>query len=262
LTSIIEKRSSLHNELNAVTQENSRLKSRIEQLEMLANLGMATCMIAHEFSNLLTPLVNYAALAQKYPDEKALTEKALSKTVANSRRASEIMESLLAVANGQNHQKQDCDLNIMVENVFKCLCRDFSKDGITVKIEIPKGLQIRCVPVQLQQVIMNLVLNARDAMLLGGGTLTITAERSDRATCICVTDTGRGIRPEDLNKVFEPFYSTKEQSSQIAAGVCGLGLAFCRKIVEAHNGSISATSQPEGETTFRINLPGEGLGNS
>jgi len=261
LTSIIEKRSSLHNELNAAKQENSRLQSRIEQLETLANLGMVTCMIAHEFNNLLTPLVNYAALAQKYPDEKSLTEKALRKTVENSQRASEIMNSLLAVANGQNRQKQDSDLNIMLEKVFKCLCRDFSKDKIIIRINIPKGLLIRCVPVELQQVLMNLILNARDAMLPGGGALTITADQSDHSTCIRVTDTGGGIRPTDLDKVFEPFYSTKEQSEQNATGACGVGLAFCRKVIEAHNGSIWATSQPEGGTTFQISLPRTGSGN-
>jgi len=262
LTSIIEKRSSLHNELNAAKQENSRLKSRIEQLETLANLGMAVSMIAHELNNLLTPLVNYAALAQKYPGEKALTEKALRKTVDNSRQAAEIMDSLLAMANGKNRQQKDCDLNILLDKVFKCLCRDFSKDRITVKINIAKGLRIRCVPVEFQQVLMNLILNARDAMLGVGGTLTITADQSEHTTSLRVTDTGRGIRADDLNKVFEPFYSTKQHSEQIATGASGLGLAFCRKVVEAHNGSISVTSESKGETTFQISLPRPSSGNS
>jgi len=167
LTSIIEKRVSLHKHLESQQRENSALRSQISRLQALANIGTATCMIAHEINNLLTPLGSYAVLALNNPDDKGLIEKALRKAVGNSGRASEIMESMLVLANGETLEKKRVRLNTLVEGVFNCLCRDFTKDGITVNIEISRDLTVWVVPVQIQQVIMNLILNARDAMLPG-----------------------------------------------------------------------------------------------
>jgi len=136
------------------------------------------------------------------------------------------------------------------------LCRDFGKDGITVEIQIPRGLSIWAVPVQIQQVLMNLILNARDAMLPGGGTLTIRAADKIDTVHIEVSDTGCGIEPDDLANIFDSFFTTKndEKASSENCG-SGLGLAFCKKVIEAHNGSISVESEPAMGSTFKISLP-------
>lgn len=254
MTSIIEKRLSLHQLLARKEQETAALRLQNLQLQALANLGSATCMIAHEINNLLTPLSTYAALAARNPADRALVEKALDRTVRNCQRASKVMDSLLGLANGQRQQREHVQVKALVEEVFTGLCRDFQKDGITVEVRVGDDLQLSCVPVQIQQVLMNLILNARDAMLPGGGILTVSASQSDGQVTIEVRDTGSGIPAEDLKNIFRPFFTTKSRKDGSAGG-SGVGLAFCRRIVEAHNGEIDVESEPGRGSSFRIRLP-------
>ena len=256
MTRIIEKRLCLHRTLTEQQRQNNALKSRLTQLQPLAGIGTATSIIAHEINNLLTPLAGFAALALNNPDDKALTEKALQKTARNCERASKITESILAMANGRTQPRQNARLTALLEDVFACLCRDFAKDGITVEIRLPESLTVWAVPIQLQQVLMNLILNARDAMLPAGGILTIkAAERAD-AVLIEVADTGRGIELADLKNIFEPFFTTKmDRTSPSRNPGSGLGLVFCKEIIDAHHGSISVESEPARGTTFKITLP-------
>lgn len=255
MASLIEKRRSLHRSMQLGEDENLQLKTQLCQLQPLANIGSASSMIAHEINNLLTPLGTYADLALLHLDDSVLVEKALRKAVVNCRRISRVMESVLALASGKEQTREDCTVEELVEDVFSCLCRDFSKDGIVIKTEIPDGLWIHVVTVQLQQVIMNLILNAREAMLERGGTLTLSAARVGENVRISVRDTGHGIPPEDLERIFTSFYSTKN-SSQSATECCGtgLGLAFCKTVVDAHQGSLSVESQVGQGTAFHITL--------
>lgn len=254
MTSIIAKRRSLHKSLKDQSKLNNALNFQIGQLQALANIGVSTCMIAHEINNLLTPLANYATLAINNPDDKELTQKALRKTADNSLRATKVMDSILAMANGQNQTKENTLLKDMVDQIFSCLCRDFTKDRITVKIDIPEHLTIHVVPVEIQQVIMNLILNARDAMLSTGGTLTIIAAEKDQAVEIKISDTGCGIPPEDMEKIFNPFFTTKANSATENSG-SGLGLAFCKRVMDSHAGAIKVESTQNSGTTFELNLP-------
>ncbi len=258
MTRIIEKRLSLHKNLEIQQLQNNSLKLQIGQLQALANIGVTTCMIAHEINNLLTPIANYAALALSNPDDKSLTNKVLQKTVRNCQRTTKIMESILGLANGENLERKNTLLITLVDEIFSCLCRDFAKDRINVKIQIPENLTVWAVPIEIQQVIMNLILNARDAMMQHGGTLTITALQNSVTTKIEVSDTGSGIDEVNLKKIFEPFFTTKhrEESSSQNSG-SGLGLAFCKKIIDEHNGSITVESKQAEGTTFRIILPGK-----
>ena len=262
MTSIIEKRVSLHRRLADHQELNNALKSQITQLQALANVGTITPMIAHEMNNLLTPLGNYAALALDNPDDKLLVEKALVKMVQSCKRASKIMQSMLAMADGKTQEKKNSRLIALVQEIFTCLCRDFAKDGITVETRIPEDLTVWGVPVQIQQVLMNLILNARDAMLPRGGILTVkTTEKTD-AVEIEVTDTGEGIEPADLKNIFDSFFTTKtnKNTSSEYSGA-GLGLAFCKKIIEEHEGLISVESKPTKGSKFKIILPKHQSGN-
>ena len=253
---IIQKRRALHESLAKQGQENEALRVQNLQLQVLANLGSATALIAHEINNLLTPLANYAALAVRNPQDSDLVAKALDKTVSNCQRASRLMDSVLAMANGQTEQAESTEVRAMVNSVFDCLCRDFQKDGIRVVLHIDDGLSVTCVPVQIQHVLMNLILNARDAMLPGGGTLTVTATQDGPVLEIAVGDTGSGIAPENIEKVFEPFFTTKtKRNNGSSHSGSGVGLAFCRQVVEAHKGEISVTSRVGQGSTFRVRLP-------
>ena len=256
MTSIIEKRLSLHQRLARQEQENASLKSQNAQLQALANLGSATCMIAHEINNLLTPLATYATLAVQNPEDAPLVEKVLDKTARNCQRASKIMDSMLGLANGSKQHCERVNVRALVDEVFTCLCRDFQKDGIRVEIVLPDTLQVFCVPVQIQQVLMNLVLNARDAMLEGGGTLKVSASQNGSHLEIAVSDTGAGIVAENLPHIFRPFFTTKSgQDRPTEFSGSGVGLAFCKRVVDAHGGEISVTSEPGRGSAFRIRLP-------
>ncbi|MHC4755268.1 MAG: sensor histidine kinase, partial [Planctomycetota bacterium] len=223
--------------------------------QALANVGISTSMIAHEVNNILTPLPNYAALARTNPDDRELAEKAFSIIERNSLRAIEIIQSILAIVNGETREKQLSNLTKLVSDIFDCLSRDFSKDGITVKTEIPEDMTVWGVPVEIQQVLMNLILNSRDSMLGVGGILTIRAEPDGDNAHIIVSDTGSGIEKENLDKIFEPFFTTKRENSGVSNSGSGLGLAFCKQVVEEHGGSISVQSGPESGTVFSIILP-------
>jgi two-component system NtrC family sensor kinase len=256
LTSIIEKRLSLHKQLENHKQETEDLRSEINSLQGPANIGLATCMIAHEINNLLTPIANYATLALNNIDDKALTEKTLHKTEKNCRRASQIMESILTISNGQKQKRQKVKLSVLLEEVFSCLCRDFCKDNIKIDIKIPKDLTINVVPVQIQQVLMNLILNARDAMIPKGGSLTLKCKNTLDHIQITVKDTGCGIGHEHLDKIFDSFYTTKGQgNSESNSSGFGFGLAFCKRIIEEHQGDISVESELGKGTQFTIILP-------
>jgi signal transduction histidine kinase len=254
LASIIEKRLSLHKYIEEIKQENEALKSQLTQIQHLANTGTISHMIAHEINNLLTPLKNYAAVALDNSDDKSFIEKALQKTVRNCERASNIMESMLAIANGQTQEKENARLLVLVEEIFTCLCRDFTKDGISVEIQIPEELTIRCVPVQIQQVLMNLIINARDSMLQRGGILRIAATENSDEVKIEVSDTGEGIEPDDLKNIFNSFFTTKKYNTSEYSGA-GLGLAFCKRIITEHDGMISVESAPSMGSKFKIILP-------
>ena len=256
LTSIIEKRISLHKFLTDLQEENNALKSQIAQLQVLANMGTISYMIAHEINNLLTPVKSYASLAVGNPEDRALAEKALQKAVQNCERASEIMTSMLALANGKMDEKKDARLVTLIEEVFTCLCRDLRKDGIVVNIQVPEDLTVGAVPVQIQQVLMNLILNARDAMLPRGGVLTIKAQEKADAVQIEVADTGEGIESENLKNIFESFFTTKAGKNLLSErSGAGLGLAFCKKIIDAHGGCICVESKVGEGSTFKITLP-------
>jgi signal transduction histidine kinase len=252
---ILEKRQSLHQRLATQQQLSEQLRSQLGHMQALANIGMISAMIAHEMNNILTPLGNYAYLAMKHPEDSQLTRKALEKTTINSRRAARILESMLAMANGRPRKMDWHPVKAMIEEIFSCLARDFSKDRIKVVVDIDDELMVFAEDICLQQVLMNMILNAREAMSPKGGALTISARQDAGSVRIEIADTGCGIEQCDLAKIFQPFFTTKTESSQAARHGAGLGLAFCKRVVEAHNGAISVDSQPGCGTTFRITLP-------
>ena len=256
LASITEKRLSLHRRVEIQRHQNESLKFQLAGLQHLANIGTVSHMIAHEMNNLLTPLKSYATFALEHPDDQALAQKALQKTVHNSERASKIIESMLALVNGRTQERTEEKLRDLIEDVFICLCRDFTKDGITVDIQIPDDLRVNVVPVQIQQMFMNLILNARDAMLTRGGVLSIQAVEKMDVVEIAVRDTGNGIDPKDMKNIFTRFFTTKKEEQRNAEySGNGLGLAFCKMVIDGHEGSISVESESGHGSTFKIRLP-------
>jgi len=254
LTSLLDRRLSLHRHLAEQTQVNTELELQLEQMQALATIGMVSAMAAHEMNNILTPVSNYARLCIKHPDDKQLVQKAIKKAIVNTENASKILESLLAMANGKQQEKRPHCLRHLVDQVFTCIARDFSKDKIKVIIDIPDDFEVWGEGVCLQQVLMNLILNARESMLDSGGQLMISAQEMDDYVLLTVSDTGCGIESHNLKRIFEPFFTTKNQTTFQQSGT-GLGLCFCKKVVENHRGTISVESQQHEGTTFKISLP-------
>jgi signal transduction histidine kinase len=258
LQTLVQKRLCLHKRLISEQERNNQLQQQLGQVQPLANIGIISCMIAHEINNLLTPVGNYAQLALNNLSDEELVVKTLQKTVRNYERAVMLQDSMLAMTNGEKQEKQNCPLKSMVDEVFYCMCRDFRKDRINVDVKVPQELKIWAVPVQIQQVLMNLILNGREAMLPEGGTLTITGRQTADKSFIEVADTGRGINQTEINNIFKPFFTTKKTHKDGTRKTGGLGLAFCKKIVDAYGGSICVDSQPGRGTKFTIALPRDG----
>lgn len=228
----------------------------------VATLGILAGMIAHEFNNLLTPVMSYAHLAINAPDDRELVEKALARVIDGTGQVSKIASSILGFLR-QDDQLQTADVNRVVDEAFLCMARDPEKSGVRVIRRLPEGLRVRMRPIALQQVLLNLFINAIQAMKGRGGTLEIATDSSgDEAgrICIRIRDTGPGIQPDLAHKLFEPLASypvinadTGQDETPIRR--TGLGLAVCRRLVEEVGGAISAKSAVSMGTTFTIDLP-------
>lgn len=236
---------------------NDQLASQLEKLQSLANLGLVSAMIAHEMNNILTPIGNYAKLALAHPDDIPLTGKALSKAAANCSRAGKILESMLAMAGSKRTPAEKHTVKDMVDEVFVLLARDFTKDRITVNIDIAEDVALFCEKISFQQALMNLILNAREAILeknAGPGTIDIRARADADSVRIEIQDNGCGIAPEHQDRIFEPFFTSKDTKLQSSNAGAGLGLAFCKRVVEALDGCLYAKSTAGQGATFEIVL--------
>jgi signal transduction histidine kinase len=145
----------------------------------------------------------------------------------------------------------------LVDDVLLVMARDPQKDGMALRVQVQPDLCVDGDPVQLEQVLLNLLINARQAMLGKGGSLTIKASQPEAGdeVKIQVIDTGPGIPEKLLSKIFQPFFTTKGTARKGEAKGTGLGLAICKEIVEHHRGRIEVQSQVGKGTTFTILLP-------
>ena len=249
MTNLLENRKSLHQQIVDSQMQFEALGTLLQQLQPLANLGMAWAMTAHELNNLLTPIVSYAQLALQNPHDTELSEKALKKAERLSTQAGEMLEKVMLLANPGSIQTKTCKVSAFLDDVFSCIGRDFSKDKIKLILEVDTELCVTVDANSFRQVMMNLILNARHAMRERGGTLRIAASEKAEFTGIEISDTGCGIDPDKLHHIFTPFYTDGKDNGN------GLGLAFCQKVIESHDGCISVDSQLGHGTHFKILLP-------
>ncbi len=231
------------------------LKAQVRQAQQLAGLGTAAAMIAHEVNNLLTPILSYSKAALD-ADDAALQTKALTVTLKNVRTLVAMSERVLEISAAKPAKCEAVFVRAVVEDAVASLCRDLSKDGIRLVIEVHESLTVWVDPLQLRQVLFNLFLNAREAMAPShGGRLGISASRQNDKIVIEVRNTGDAIPPGFLLHIFDPFQSSKGPQRDGRTRCGGLGLALCRDLVEENNGTISVTSSPETGTRFTITLP-------
>jgi signal transduction histidine kinase len=236
------------------SSEADQLRQQLMQAQRLSSVGALASSVAHEFNNILTTIINYAKIASKTDDDAARTQ-ALEKILKGSQRAATIINSMLGFARNKSALREMTDLASLVEEVLILCEKDLSKHRVQVETHFHDRPQAPVVPGQIEQVLLNLVINARQAMPRGGRLrLEVRVNPRIRMAEVRVSDTGIGITPEKLRLIFEPFYTTKEPDEHGHGGT-GLGLSVCRQIIEQHHGRIRVESLVGKGSTFTVKLP-------
>ena len=235
--------------------ETEQLRQQLLQAQKLSSVGALASSVAHEFNNILTTIINYARLGLRNPHDEASRTQALEKILKGSQRAATVIASMLGFARNGSTQRQDTDLAALVDELLVLTEKDLSKHRIHVEKRFHGRPRALVVPSQIEQVLLNLIINARQAMPRGGYLRLEVRENVEQALVeIKVGDTGLGIPPERLRLIFEPFFTTKEPDSDGHGGT-GLGLSVCRQIVEQHQGRIRVESLVGKGSTFTLKLP-------
>jgi PAS domain S-box-containing protein len=242
--------------------DRKRLEDQLVQAQKMESVGRLAGGIAHDFNNLLSPILMLAdmALLENDPSDPTYADWEQVRTAAM--RAKDLTQQLLAFGRKQVLKVKNIDLNQVVSESYEILSRLIREDiEIELHLTTSPGT-VRADPTQIQQVLMNLAINARDSMPEGGNLIISTREvvldnastsgpeqvEPGRHVCLCVRDTGAGMDPKILEHIFEPFFSTKGQGT-------GLGLSMVHGIVRQHGGHITVESEPGHGTEFRIFLP-------
>lgn len=230
------------------------LQQQLLQAQKMSTVGALASSITHEFNNILTTIINYAKLGLRHKDA-ANREKAFDKILAAGQRASKITTGLLAYARRGGDRREPVDLVDLAQDVLVLIEKDLQMHRVRLQTQFdahPVAVVNAC---QIQQVLLNLIVNARQAMD-GGGTLTVSVRSNAESGFaeIAVRDTGKGIPAENLRKIFDPYFSTKTADAQGQGGT-GLGLALAREVIEGHLGRIRVESTVGQGTTFTLKLP-------
>jgi two-component system, cell cycle sensor histidine kinase and response regulator CckA len=244
--------------------ERKRLEAQFLQAQKMEGIGRLAGGVAHDFNNLLTAIMSYTELARDGLAPGDPVSEDLDEVTRAARRAADLTSQLLAFARKQIIEPQALNLNNLLEGMDRLLRRVIGED---VELQIrpaPELGYVKADPGQIEQVLINLAVNARDAMPNGGKLIVETRDVTLDAACaeqhigmgpgayvlIEVSDTGVGMDAETQRQVFEPFFTTKERGRGT-----GLGLATCYGIIKQHGGSIALYSEAGFGSTFKIYLP-------
>ncbi|MDB5392395.1 MAG: ATP-binding region ATPase domain protein [Planctomycetaceae bacterium] len=240
--------------LATLEKQIAELQSQLMESQKLSTVGALAASITHEFNNILTTVINYAKLGLRHKDDEQ-RDKAFNKILAAAQRASRITTGMLAYARNKSERRDEINLAQLVDEVLLLVEKDLEVNRVKVEV-IVQGEPRAVINVgQLQQVVLNLIINARQAMKEGGRlTITVKSNREEGWAEIAVKDSGTGIPAENLKKIFERFFTTKSADSQGQGGT-GLGLALCRDVIESHQGRIRVESTVGKGTTFTLKLP-------
>jgi len=231
------------------------LRAQLETLQRYAAVGTMTAVVAHEMNNLLTPLLSYSQYVLT-KDDPALWRKALERNVRRGEQLARLCGNILSTSSSGPRRIETVQVRPLVEELLDISGRDWSKDKIATQIEIEPGTAVRADVGHLQQVLLNLLINARQALRPKGGRLTVSASIENDRVTISVTDNGPGITAENLPHIFDPFFSTKQTSTDAGqSNNAGLGLHISRNLVQQMQGTLEADSTAGQGATFRITLP-------
>ncbi len=230
----------------------NRLRARVARAEQLAEVGTLTGGLAHEIKNpLSTVLLNLQLLQEELGPSDPGQSRIINRLATVSREATrlrDILDDFLKYAGKIELRRESVDLNALLEELVDFFSPQAQLNRVQVRFKPqPGGLRVNIDPRLIKQTVLNLMLNAMQAMG-GGGELILSAGKSDSSAVIDVIDTGPGIPADQQEKIFQAYYSTKK-------GGTGLGLAMARRIVEEHGGQISLRSEVGKGSDFSIRLP-------
>ncbi len=235
--------------------ERIELESQLSQAEKLSSIGLLAAGVAHEVNTPLAVISSYAQMLSKQVNADPKKAELLEKITKQTFRASEIVNSLLNFSRTSSSEFNNVDLNRVIQDTLTLLEHQFK----TARINVVPELHPHLPPIlgntgKLQQVFLNLFLNARDAMP-AGGTLTITTGNGHNVR-VTVADTGSGIAQEHIHRIYDPFFTTKSKQPKTGhSGGTGLGLSVTYGIIQEHAGKIHVDSAPGQGTTFTMEFP-------
>jgi signal transduction histidine kinase len=247
----------LRAEVASLQSEIAALRGDLLEARKQATLGGLLGTTTHEFNNALTTILNYARLGIRHRDQPT-RDKALERILSAGTWAAKITASVLSMSRNRSSRFEPLDLHVLVEDVLVLLEREMMKYRVQVEREFAPVPRVSANPGQLQQVLLNLMVNARQAMPEGGRLiLRLSHDEATGFVDLMVRDTGSGMPPDVLRRIFEPRFSTKSGPDETGKGGSGLGLTACREIVEAHRGRIRVESAPGKGTAVTVRFPAD-----
>jgi len=227
-----------------------QLEEQLQISEKMASIGLLAAGVAHEVNTPLTGISSFTQMLLQGAEPDDPKTKVLEKIERQTFRAAKIVNGLLNLARPAQTDSAAVDVNVVINDVLVLLEHQLRNGRIQVRKELnPSPLLVQGVEYKLQQVFLNLCLNARDAMPRGGW-LTIATREDEAGAIVEVADTGSGIPPEQLSRIYDPFFTTKE----LGKGT-GLGLSITYGIVQEHGGTITCDSAIGQGTRFTLALP-------
>jgi len=241
----------LENRVGERTRELQVVQDQLIHAGKMAALGELAAGVAHEINNPLTGVLTFSSLLLKKIDDNHPWKKDLDTIVQQTSRCRNIVKGLLDFARQRKPDKKEWDMYRLIENTVTLVEKQAPFRNIQIVKEFERKVPSLFVDGdQIQQVFMNILLNAADAMGENGGTLTIRTDLRDGMAEVAFSDTGHGISKEHISKLFDPFFTTK----QTGKGT-GLGLAISYGIIQSHSGDIKVESELGKGSTFRVRLP-------
>ncbi len=230
--------------------EKVRLEDQLLQVEKMSSLGLLAAGVAHEINTPITGISSYAQMLLKDTPDDDARKPILEKIEKQTFRAAEIVNGLLNFARMNGSEFSDLDLNRLIRESLSLLEHQLRQNHVEIEYSPDQSIPLVYGNAgKLQQVFVNLFLNARDAMPTGG-TLKVATSKNDTMVVVDIRDSGVGISPENIRKIYDPFFTTKSTGKGT-----GLGLAVTYGIIQEHGGRIFVDSVPAQGTHFTLKLP-------
>jgi two-component system NtrC family sensor kinase len=227
-----------------------QIQEQLLNSEKLAAMGRLTSQIAHELNNPLYGIMNTLELLKSEISPASKRRKVLEMALSETVRLSDLLRKMLSFSKPDQEERQIVDINTILDEILLLHEKQLRENDIRIVYSFGDDLgKVHASINQLRQVFLNMVGNARDAMP-EGGTLTVKTSSSDHTITIDITDTGVGIKEENIKKIFDAFFTTKDSVKGV-----GLGLSVCYGFIVDHGGDITVKSKPGSGTTFTITLP-------